>query len=241
MGVNINTFTKKQILAKISEFLKGQRQYFMVTPNPEIILEAVRRDNDFFNILNKADLSLPDGAGLKIAAWFLGENLPKIAGADLLKDILDMAEKQNRRVAVFNWQDGLSSSSEISRSLADKYPNLHMLALDVGRQTVIHEDGLARAAEFKPEIIFSTFGAPYQEKFIFNNLSNLPSVKFGVGVGGGFDFLTGKSSRAPKVMRTFGLEWLWRLYKQPSRWRRIYNAVMVFPVEFLIWRFKIKS
>lgn len=238
LGVNVNTFGKNQILAEISEFFNNGRQNFIVTPNPEIILAANIGDNDFFKILNSADLSLPDGTGLKIAAWFLGVNLSRIVGADLLKDILDMAESQNRRVAVLNWMGGLSSAKDIGAVLRAIYPNLEVLAIDSDRQAIISDNVLPQIQIFKPEIIFSTFGAPYQEKFIYCNMPKLPSVKLGMGVGGAFDFLTGKLPRAPKIMRSFGIEWLWRFYKQPSRWRRIYKAVIVFPVKFLIYYYK---
>lgn len=238
LGVNINTFTKKQALAKIRDFLADGRQHFIITPNPEIILAAVKPYEEFFAILNKADLALPDGIGLKIAAWLMGVNLSRITGADLLKDMLAMAEEENRPVVILNWQDGLSSESDIKKTLADKYPKLQALALNIDRRTDLPAEKLARVKEFQPEIIFCALGAPYQEKFIFHNLANLPSVKLGLGVGGAFDFLTGRIKRAPKIFRSFGLEWLWRLIKQPRRWRRIYNAVIVFPIKFLIWRFK---
>lgn len=105
---------------------------------------------------------------------------------------------------------------------------------DIGRE--VGQD-LSDLAKFKPDILFCTLGAPYQEKFIYHNLKNLPSVKVVIGVGGAFDFLTGKIKRAPKIMRWMCLEWLWRLKKQPRRARRIYQAVIVFPWEFIKWRF----
>jgi 8-oxo-dGTP pyrophosphatase MutT (NUDIX family) len=80
-------------------------------------------------------------------------------------------------------------------------------------------------------------GAPWQDKFNYHALPVMPYVKLAMGVGGAFDFLTGKIKRAPKIMRRFGLEWLWRLLKQPARLKRIYRAVVVFPLEFLRWRF----
>ncbi|MFA6306401.1 MAG: WecB/TagA/CpsF family glycosyltransferase [Patescibacteria group bacterium] len=239
LGVNINTFSKKQALAKIQEFLIDGRRHFIITPNPEIIL-AAGEDKEFFDILNKADLSLPDGVGLKITAWLMGVNFQRITGADLLKDILAIAEAQGRRVAVFNWRGGLSSYQDISQALAVYYPKLQAIAIDLDRQTDVSEGILAPVREFKPGIIFLTLGAPYQEKFIFHNLAKLPSVKIGLGVGGAFDFLTGKLPRAPFWLRKIGLEWLWRLIKQPARWKRIYNAVIVFPVKFLIWLIKRK-
>jgi len=238
LGVNINILTKKQALVKTQEFLTDGRQHFIVTPNPEIILAAIEHDSDFLNILNKADLALSDGVGLKVAAWLIGVNLQRITGADLVKDLLELAEAQSRRVVVFNWQNGLSGESDIRQVLGSKYPELQALVVDIERGTVMPEEKLARVKKFEPDIIFCTLGAPYQEKFIFHNLPNLPTVKIGMGVGGSFDFLTGKLSRAPFWLRRIGLEWLWRLIKQSWRWRRIYNAVIVFPVKFLIWRFK---
>lgn len=234
LGVNINNFTKKQALYKIREFLTDGRQHQIVTPNPEIILRATGHDEELFYILNQADLVLTDGFGLKMAAWLMGVNLSRITGADLVKDILKLAEEQGRRVVIFNWRNGLSKAEEIKSALAKKFPKLELQVEDINRQPPYD---FSRAIQFSPEIIFSTLGAPYQEKFIFYNLARLPSVKIGLGVGGAFDFLTGRIKRAPKIFRIIGLEWFWRLIKQPRRLRRIYNAVIVFPVKFIIWRF----
>ena len=245
LGININNFTKKQALAKIQEFLIDGRQHLIVTPNPEIILEATDPDEEFFYLLNKADLSLPDGVGLKIAAWLMGVNLSRITGADFIKDILKIAEAGNRRVAILNWQGGLSSAEDIKKVLTSRYPNLQTLVIDIERQAIVPEEKLSQIKEFQPEIIFCTLGAPYQEKLIFHNLEKLPSVKVGMGVGGSFDFLTGQIKRAPKIFRMIGLEWLWRLIfhkgknkiDRLNRWKRIYRAVIVFPYKFFLWRF----
>lgn len=235
LGINVNTFTKKQVLAKIQEFLTDGLKHQIVTPNPEIILKAAGHDKKLFYILNKADLAVPDGVALKFAAWLLGVNLSRITGADLVKDILKLAEDQGRRVAIFNWRHGLSKAEEIKSAIIKKFPKLELQVESINRRPPYN---FSRIIKFSPEIIFLTLGAPYQEKFIFHNLVELPSVKIGIGVGGAFDFLTGRLKRAPKLFKVFGLEWLWRLYKQPARWKRIYNAVIVFPVKFLIWRFK---
>lgn len=234
LGVKVNTFTKKQVLAKIQEFLTNKRQYYLVTPNPEIILRATSHDEELFYILNRADLALADGFGLKMAAWLMGINLPRITGADLVKDILRLAEKEGRRAAIFNRRGGLSKEGEIKSALAKKFPQLEILVEDVGCEPPYD---FSRVIKFSPQIIFSALGAPYQEKFIFHNLAELPSVKIGVGVGGAFDFLSGRARRAPKIFRIIGLEWLWRFLKQPWRWPRIYQAVIVFPLKFLSWRF----
>ncbi|MBU4455056.1 WecB/TagA/CpsF family glycosyltransferase, partial [Patescibacteria group bacterium] len=95
----------------------------------------------------------------------------------------------------------------------------------------------ASLQQFQPDVLFCALGAPWQEKFIYHNLPDLPSVKIAMGVGGAFDFLTGKIKRAPKLMRLIGMEWLWRLFMQPWRAKRIYNAVIVFPAKFIKYRF----
>jgi N-acetylglucosaminyldiphosphoundecaprenol N-acetyl-beta-D-mannosaminyltransferase len=245
LGINVDTFTKKQTLDKIQDFLVDGKQHFVVTPNPEIILAAIKPDEEFFCLLNKADLSLPDGVGLKISAWLMGVNFSRITGADFIKDVLKIAESGNRRIAILNWQSGLSSAKDINKALNDKYPNLQILTIDIERQVSLLEEKLLKIKEFQPEIIFCTLGAPYQEKFIFHNLAKMPSVKIGMGIGGSFDFLTGRINRAPKIFRVIGLEWLWRLIfhkgknkaDRLNRWKRIYHAVIVFPYKFLVWRF----
>lgn len=252
LGIKLNVFTKKQALIEIEKLLDSEGQHYLVTPNPEIILTAIEHDEEFFYILNKADLSLPDGVGLKIAAWFMGVNLSRITGSDLIKDILELAEKQERKVAILNWQGGLSSAQDIKQTLTNKYPELQAIVVDIDKQTIISGQKLLLVKQFQPEIIFCTLGAPLQEKFIFHNLKNLPSVKIGIGIGGAFDFLTNKIKRAPKIFRAIGLEWLWRLamlllkyvfqkkrteYFMLRRIERIYNAVIVFPIKFFIWRF----
>jgi len=240
LGINISAGSRSEILAKIQEFLANDRQHFIITPNPEIILAAVK-DQELFDIINEADLAIPDGVGLKLAGWLAGENLHRLTGADLLKEILALAEAQGRRVAILNWQSGLSSVQDIKQSLAKNYPGLKFIAINLERQTAIPEPAKEQAREFMPEIIFCTLGAPYQEKFIFQALPKLPSVRIAMGVGGAFDFLTGRIIRAPKILRAVGLEWLWRLIKQPWRWRRIYNAVIVFPLKFILWRLKMAT
>lgn len=244
LGINITTLHKKDVLDKIGQFLTDGEQHYLVTPNPEIILEA-RRDEEFFYILNEADLSLPDGVGLKFAAWAMGRNLKRIIGADLVVDLLERVRITNNelRVGVINRQDGLSKKEEIENVLT-KFKIKNFLIKNVDRGVKTDLDDLIK---FSPDILFCALGAPWQEKFIYHALhpslpgeeekTKLPSVKIAIGVGGAFDFLTGKIKRAPVIIRSLCLEWLWRLFKQPWRIKRMYQAVVVFPWEFIKWRF----
>ncbi|MDP3043726.1 MAG: WecB/TagA/CpsF family glycosyltransferase [bacterium] len=246
LGVNISTLNKQQILEKLNQFLTDGKQHQIVTPNPEILLQA-DHDEEFFYILNKADLAIPDGIGLKFAGWLAGKNIRRITGADLIGDILKIAEQKKLKVAVVNWKGGLSKKEDIEKVLEKKYPDLRFLVEDIEREIgnclprcAARGQGkleIGNLADFQPDILFATLGAPWQEKFIYHNLSQLPSVKIGIGVGGAFDFLTGRIKRAPKLMRLIGLEWLWRLFMQPWRRKRIYNAVIVFPAKFIKYKF----
>ena len=123
LGINISTLKKGEVLKKIEQFLKDGQQHYIVTPNPEIILEA-RRDEELFYILNKADLAIPDGAGLKFAAWVMGRNLSRVTGADLVEELLKMAQEKNLKIAVLNWERGLSNKQDIENILKDRYKNL---------------------------------------------------------------------------------------------------------------------
>ena len=234
LGVNVSAISRNKAVEQINGYLKGDKARCIVTPNPEIILKA-GQDEEYFYILNKADLALPDGIGLKFAALLMGVILPRTTGADITRDILAIAEKNKIRTAVLNWRGGLSSRAEIIKAVNKLYPRLELLVLDIEREwTTTVESELDI---FKPGIVFVALGAPWQEKFIYHNLLKIPPVKLSIGVGGAFDFITKKIKRAPGLLRTLGLEWLWRLIKQPRRWQRIYTAIIVFPGKFFKWRF----
>jgi N-acetylglucosaminyldiphosphoundecaprenol N-acetyl-beta-D-mannosaminyltransferase len=232
LGINLSSENEKSTLKKVEEFLNSNSFHYVVTPNPEIILRA-QIDPDFFQILNCADLSLADGFGLKIAGLFTKQKINRITGSDFSLKILTLAETQHKKVLIINWEKGLSTKEEIETALIKKYPNLDCLVINVPRATNLEPDEQIILNNFAPAIVFSTLGFPYQEKIIFNNKNNWPSVRLALGVGGTFDFISGKAKRAPKIMRQAGLEWLWRLGKQPRRLGRIYQATFVFMSKLL--------
>jgi len=233
LGIKLSSGNEKSTLEKVKIFLKGKRLFYVVTPNPEIILAALK-DEELKRILNQADLSLADGFGLKIAGLIKGQKITRITGADLSLKILNIAQTENTKILIINWIKGLSSALEITTILKAKYPNLNCLVLDLERKINLDDKEIETINNFAPKIIFSALGSPYQEKIIFNNLNSWPSARFAIGVGGSFDFLTGKAKRAPKTIRSMGLEWLWRLIQQPQRIKRIYNATIVFPFKVII-------
>jgi len=235
LGVKITNLSKEDILAKVKYFLVDGKQHFIVTPNPEIILEA-DKDEELFYILNSADLSLGDGTGLKIAGWLNGKNLKRITGADFAADLLNLASVEKIRVGVLIWKNGLSKRIEVEDALRAKYPKLDFFAEGIGREP--DAELSEKFLNFCPAIILVGLGSPSQEKFIFHNLENINSAKLMMAVGGTFDFLTGRRKRAPKIISLIGLEWLWRFVFNRQdvgrkRSKRIWNAVVVFTWEFL--------
>jgi len=238
LGIKVNKITSEKVFDKIENFLASNKQNYIVTLNSEILLKA-QKDEEYFHILNNANLSITDGTGLKLVSLATGNNLERIPGADLTEKILRIAEEKKLKVAVLNWSGGLSKKEDLKRALIKKYPDLEFVIENIERDFAdfIKTKSLARLREFEPNILFVTLGAPYQEKFIYHNLSKIPSVKLALGVGGSFDFISGKIRRAPLIFQKLGLEWLWRLVMQPWRWKRIYSAVIIFPSKFIRWKF----
>jgi N-acetylglucosaminyldiphosphoundecaprenol N-acetyl-beta-D-mannosaminyltransferase len=235
LGINISPLSPEEIFNQLNSWLLQDKSRFLVTPNPEIILQA-HKDEELFYILNQADLALADGFGLKLASYLDGEKIHRLTGADLVLKLLKLAQDKNLPLAILNWRGGLSKKDDLKRALDKKYPGLNYLVLDASRTQVAVTD-LAQIANFSPAIVFCTFGSPYQEKTIYHNLAKWPSVRLAIGCGGAFDFLTGQLRRAPRVWQNIGLEWLWRLVKQPSRYKRIFNAVVVFSAKVLASKF----
>ena len=236
-GINIDNISKQNLLSRIEKNLEKNDFKFLTTPNPEIILRALK-DEEYFYILNKANYSIPDGIGLKFAGIALGKNIKRITGADLIFDILKIARKKSKKILIINWKRGLSNKKDIEKMLSTKFSGLKYMVIDASRdqnkwQKIINK----KINNFAPDILFCLFGAPLQEKFIYHNARKINSIKLALGVGGAFDFLTEKIKRAPYIFRKLGLEWLWRLAKQPKRTKKIYNAVIKFTYKFLSWRF----
>lgn len=227
LGVRVDDFSVGEIKEKILDILGNDpEQKFVATLNPEILLKA-HRDEKYRNILNSADLNVCDGFGIKLAGFLRGKKAgERFAGADLADFLLKAASQKNLEVLVVAAGNGLSSPAEIERVLEQKYPKITAKSVYFLPGQNGFENGIMKQAE----IVFVNFGAPKQEKFIFENREKFPNAKILVGVGGTFDFLTGKIRRAPKILRAIGLEWLWRLMQEPKRFRRIWNAVVVFPM-----------
>lgn len=235
LGVKTGELSWPELKSRLTSFYDDRKSHQIVTPNPEIILKA-QADEELFYILNQADLSLADGFGLKIAAVLSGQKLHRCTGADLLPYLLKEAEGK-KRLSIINRRDGLSSSQDLRAYLQTYYPNLEYQILDSARQTTPSPEDIASIQKINPNLAICLFGAPEQEKYLFHLQKKLGQISLSVGLGGAFDFLTGKLKRAPQLWRNLGLEWLWRFIQQPWRWQRIWRATIIFSGKVLYWRF----
>jgi N-acetylglucosaminyldiphosphoundecaprenol N-acetyl-beta-D-mannosaminyltransferase len=223
LGVNIATVKPSEIQSLLADFLQHTGLKQIVTVNPEFLVTA-HEDNDFKAILNAADLALPDGVGIIYVGKLLRKQISltnRMTGVEVTHSLLKLAEAQQKSVEIVLPDNSLSSDEKILDSVKKLYP-----------QSIVRVIKVSDIKEQSPraDIIFVALGAPQQEKWIWEHREKLLGTKIAVGVGGTFDFISGKISRAPHWMRSIGLEWLWRLYKEPRRrFRRIIRAVIVFP------------
>lgn len=204
LGVKIDNLTMEEALEK----MKG----FVVLPYSEFIVRA-QKDEEFKNILNSADFCLCEGRGVWLVARFLKKPIKEpINGVDLI---------YNLKGRIFL----LGGKEEIIKKTAEKLGD-SVVGFEHGYQDL--DKVIEKINKVKPEILLAGLGSPKQEKWIYCNFKKMPSVKVAIGVGGAFDFISGRIKRAPKFFQKMGLEWLWRLILQPRRIKRIYNGVIKF-------------
>lgn len=237
LNIPITSTSSEQVLAFVRDSLTRGYQFRITTPNPEIVL-AAQKDEKLARALRTSDLVLPDGVGLRYAAKFLeGKDLMIVPGRKLFWALLSLANKKGWRVFLFG--GGPSVAGEAAKNLGQNFLSvkIHFLSgpkYDNEANPVtknderVHKECLTQINAFKPQLLFVALGAPKQEKWLVKNLPKL-KVGGGVAVGGTLDYLAGRASLPPKWMEESGLEWLWRLIRQPKRFSRIVKAVIIFP------------
>lgn len=233
LSVKINNLSRKSILKKIEGFLNGRTFHQIVTTNAEFILKA-QEDIKFRNIINYADLSVADSVSIRYAFIRNFKFLKyRFSGINLMQEILKIAENKEISIFLVAKKDGLSDWRETKKVIAKKHPNLKIDGVNLNLSSLNNLNFKFKLLNYKKYIVFCNFGAPEQEKFI-NSLKTYQNICLGMGVGGSFDFLTGKIKRAPKWMQFLGLEWFYRLVRQPNRYKRIFNAVIIFPIRVIL-------
>lgn len=224
--ITLTEDSRDAILAQVETLLVEDTFHRIATVNPEFLVLA-QNNPAFKQSLQDANLCVADGIGIVWAGWLQGKRVTRFPGTDLLHEVLALVERNGHTVYLAIKKEGLSSYEEIRTALLKLYPKLLVTGENLDSE-LLHSTFHIQHTD----IVLCNFGAPKQEFLLESIRRNPGDVRLVMGVGGAFDFLTGKQTRAPRCLRTIGLEWLWRLILQPSRFKRIWNAVVVFP--FLI-------
>lgn len=233
LGTRIDAVTFAEATEKAIEILKGKKQHYFTTPNPEITL-AADKDGQYKDVLNKSSLNIPDGMGLLYASKFLkklGKSdiqlKERVTGTDLAIKLIQLSKHENFSIFFLGASDESNAKTiEFAKKNGAKVAGGFTENLDSAKcfKTI---------NKAKPDLLLVALNFPRQEKWISANINKLPSVKLAIGVGGAFDFISGTKKRAPRALRALGLEWLYRLILEPRRLGRIWNATIVFPIKVL--------
>jgi len=237
LNVNVHALTNAQTLALMEDFIAGGEPRQLVTVNPEFVVEA-QHDDEFRHIINTAALALPDGIGLLKAAKFLKTTpLPeRVPGSDLVVRLAELSHQKGYRIYFLGAWEGVAQKAVAK--LKSRYPHFQVAGVFAGSPALAENETIVRRVlASHPDILLVAYGAPKQDKWIARNLAQL-NIPVCIGVGGSFDFIAGVTKRAPVWIQNLHLEWLHRLILQPWRWRRIWNAVVVFSWLVFWSRFK---
>ena len=231
LGVRVDAVTMDQADACVAHFVGEPRCHQVATVNPEFIMIA-RRDLEFARVLAASDLNLPDGANLVRAARILGYPLhERVAGSDLIWRIAARAEEKGWKIFLLGGKEGIGARA--AARLGERYTHLQIAGVWAGSPWPRgDEEQVARLNRSGAEILFVAYGAPAQEMWIARNRGRL-TARVAMGVGGAIDFVAGIIPRAPMWMQRTGLEWLFRLARQPWRIRR---QLVLFEFAWLILR-----
>lgn len=260
LAVRVDAITYQETLQKIHDFIKSRKPHQICTVNPEFIM-ASQKDPEFLHIINNCDICTPDGIGLLFIAKLFYKRIiyERVTGTDLVEKIADFCSKKGYKLYLLGGKPGIAKL--VAKILKSKYPNLNIAGTFSGNPKIkpiskkvwqtnyqikksfdltttrdltdSNLEIIQKITKTKPHILLVAYGAPKQDKFIARYKKEL-GVPVMLGVGGAFDFISGRARRAPKIFQSFCLEWFWRFLHQPWRAKRIFTATVVFPLTVIL-------
>lgn len=226
LGVSFDNKTKETFLKELMDRICHNKKTFVVTANPEIVMYA-KKNADYMSLLNEADYIAADGIGIIKGAKILETPIvERVAGFDLLTNLLEKASQQGSRVYFLGAKEDVLQSAV--QNVQKKYPSIQIVGSRNGYFDFSDSSIIEAVQATQPDMVFVALGFPKQEQWIHQYMTTA-SKGLLMGVGGSFDVLSGKSKRAPKLFIDLNIEWLYRLIKQPTRLKRM----MVLP-QFLL-------
>ena len=238
LGFPVDIATKEEAMCFAESCIKEKRNLHVVTINPEIILSA-EKNPELESIINNAGLIIPDSTGMELALKSVGIMAKKVAGIEFSELLIQRCAEKQYKVAF------LGATEEVIRRLEkefiSKYPALNIVFI---RNGYFSDEDIPQISEnirqANPDLLLVAMGAPRQEYFIKNCMEILSGTVM-IGIGGSFDVWAKKVKRAPVIFRMFGLEWLYRLIKQPSRFRRMFPSLPLFLIRTVFFKEKMRK
>lgn len=218
-GIRVSKVDMAATVAYLTEVVSTRIPHQVITANPIMVMAALE-DPAYMNIMKSAELVVPDGTGVVWAANYCNEPVAeRVAGYDLLHELMRQGERYSWKVYL------LGSTPEVIRETAERlqlqYPRVIIAGYHDGYfGPEADEEIVAEIIKANPDILFVARGADSQEPWIAKYKSKL-GVPIMMGVGGSFDVISGKSKRAPKAFQKMRIEWLYRLLKEPTRYKRM--------------------
>ncbi|MBV7505724.1 WecB/TagA/CpsF family glycosyltransferase [Bacillus sp. sid0103] len=232
LGIDFINKCFDQVVEDLLSNIKNKQKAFIVTANPEIVMYA-HEHPDYKNIIQSADMVVPDGYGIILASKILHTPIrERVAGYDLTVRLLELGNEKKWKIYVLGGRE--ETNQKAVSNIQNNFPQIQIAGrhhgfFDWEKSTVTAE---IKAAN--PDIVLVALGFPRQEQWIAKNLDQFSEGLF-MGVGGSIDVLAGEVQRAPRIWQKMNLEWFYRLISQPSRWRRM----LAIP-RFLLQIFKLK-
>ena len=217
MGLKFDSMTMDEALSRAEALLRGDKAAYVVTPNAEIAYEALH-DGQLREMLNGADLRLPDGAGVVLASKLLRTPVKqKVAGVDFAAGLLGILERNGQSLYLLGGKTGIGELA--AQKMLEAHPQLRIAGIADG---YFQDEApvIAKINASGADALFVCLGAPKQERFMVQHQQEL-HVHLMAGLGGSLDAFAGTVQRAPAWMIRLNLEWLYRLIREPKRFRRM--------------------
>lgn len=218
-GINIDDISMEHAVERIYDFIESKENHSIYTPNAEIMMEGIN-NKELKRVLNSSDMLVADGAGVVLASKILGRKVTqKVPGFDLVKNLFISCEKQPIKFFLFGGKPGIADKAHAN--IICDYPYAQVVGTRNGYFTAEDDESIINQInQSGANVLLVCLGAPKQELWIDAHKNKL-SVQACLGVGGTLDVLAGNVKLAPDFFRDNGLEWLYRLYKEPSRFKRM--------------------
>ncbi|MBW4560423.1 MAG: WecB/TagA/CpsF family glycosyltransferase [Mojavia pulchra JT2-VF2] len=217
------------------ESLQQGRGTHVVTLNAEMTMQA-ERDSALAKVIQDAELVIPDGAGVVLyLRWLLWQKVQRCPGIELAETLLRELGQQQIGAKVFFYGGAPGVAAKAAEFCQQQIPGLSIAGTHTGYHSPEEEEQLRQTLnQLQPQVIFVGLGVPRQELWIAKNRYLCPQAIW-IGVGGSFDIWSGTKTRAPSWLGNNNLEWLYRLYQEPWRWRRML-ALPEFALKAFIYR-----